>query len=303
VKVLIIGFGSIGRRHFEILSAFKDVETVDLVTKQNIEGTQCFKSLIDVPSLDSYAYFVIASETVKHHEQLFYLSSNVRDKLILVEKPLYEAAHGDVSATNKIYTAYNLRFHPVLVKLKEMLADEEVYYANIICGQYLPSWRPDTDYKQSYSANLEQGGGVLRDLSHELDYMCWLFGAVERFSTISVRRSDLKIKSDDIFTGIGVTSGKTIVNVTMDYLSKTPIRRLIIHTENNTIEADVINNKIVLSEKEGESRVIEVGLQDRNYTYTRMHESILSGEDTFVCSFEEGLGVVGLIDQATYEEL
>jgi len=303
MKILLIGYGSIGQRHVEILKTFSTITSIDIVSKQNISHLLCYSKLENVVNLNQYDYFIIASETVKHFEQLKYICSNVENKKILVEKPLYNKVYEHIETTNKIFTAYNLRFHPVLTKLTELLKDEDIYYANIICGQYLPTWRPEQDYRDSYSADIKKGGGVLRDLSHELDYITWLFGDIKKLDAINTKISDLEINSDDIFTAIGVTNRNIIINVSMDYISKTPMRRLIIHTKTHTIEADMIKNSIVLGGKDTNSETIEGKSIDRNYTYTKMHEAILNGSDKNVCSFDEGAKIVEMIETIEYKEL
>jgi len=303
LKILIIGFGSIGKRHFEILNNFKNITSIDIVTKQHIENIPSYQNLEAVKHLDNYDYFIIASETAKHFEQLKYICSKVEHKKILVEKPLYDKVYEAIETTNKIFTAYNLRFHPVLTKLAELLKDEDVYYANIICGQYLPTWRPEQDYRKSYSADINQGGGVLRDLSHELDYMTWLLGDIKKLDAINTKISDLEINSDDIFTGIGVSQQNIVINVSMDYISKTPMRRLIIHTKKHTIEADMIKNTIVIGKKDTHSETIVCQDVDRNYTYSKMHEAIINSTYDNVCSFDEGLKIVNMIEKIEYKEL
>ena len=303
MKVLIIGYGSIGKRHFEILKELKGVSSIDLVTKQNIPDITCIKNISDVINITVYDYFIISSETVKHYEQLKYICKKVNNKKILVEKPLYNHVNKDIKTNNKIITAYNLRFHPILKKLKQILKNEQIYYANVICGQYLPTWRPNTDYRQSYSADIKQGGGVLRDLSHELDYIDWLFGSIGKIDSISTKISELEINSDDIFTAIAITENKTIINLTIDYISKNPIRRLIVHTSGNTIEADMINSTLVIYYKNGNKENIEVEQKDRNYTYAEMHKSIIKNDLDEMCSFEEGKKIVDIIENIKYEEL
>ncbi len=304
MKVLIIGYGSIGKRHFEILKGFDAVSSIDVVSRQELANQATYKNLADIENLEIYDYFIISSVTVKHYEQLTYICSKVNFKNILVEKPLYDRAHERFETNNKIFTAYNLRFHHILQKLKELLSTQKVYYANVICGQYLPSWRPEQDYKKSYSAHANQGGGVLRDLSHELDYSTWLFGDVIKMESISVKVSDLEIDSDDIFTAIMVTDKKTILNVTMDYLSKTPIRRLIIHTKERSVEADLINNRLLSYDvNANQSVLLDSPIVDKNHTYVNMHKAILSGDAKDVCGFEEGLKIVKLIDMIKREEL
>jgi len=303
VKVLLIGFGSIGKRHYEILDSFERVESVDIVTKQSLANKSTFRALTDVHDLNIYDYFIIASETAKHYQQLKYICSRVENKEIVVEKPLYDKSYEGFSYNNEVFTAYNLRFHPVLQKLKSLIENEQVYYVNAICGQYLPSWRPEQDYRKSYSADINKGGGVLRDLSHELDYLVWLFGDIQKIDSISTKVSDLDINSDDVFTAIAVTENKSILNITTDYISKVPMRRLIIHAKNYTIEADIIGNSITITDKEANAEIITTEVIDRNYTYTKMHESILNNKYTTVCNFEQGKKVVDIIDNIDFKEL
>mgnify|MGYP000305888549 CR=1 FL=1 len=305
MKILIIGFGSIGKRHFEILNALVVVSSVNIVSKQNIQikDTVVYATLSDVTKITDYDYFVIASETSKHYQQLKYISEKVSGKKIIVEKPLFDKEYETIECDNKVFTAYNLRFHPVIEQLKQFLENEKVYYVNAICGQYLPLWRPEQDYRQSYSADINQGGGVLRDLSHELDYLTWLFGEFKSIEAINTKVSDLDISSDDIFTAIAVTKSKVIINVTVDYISKTPIRRLIIHTLENTLEVDVINNSIVIYDKKSNKKVIDVNKEDRNYSYTKMHKSIINNHFNTACSFDEGKNIVNIIDSISFKEL
>lgn len=303
MKALIVGFGSIGKRHFEILSALPYIDSVHVVTKQNLEDIVSFREMTDIEDIENYDYFVIASETSKHYEQLKYICSYVDDKKILVEKPLYDKKYEEIKSNNKIFAAYNLRFHPVLQKLETLVRDEQVYYANIICGQYLPTWRPEQNYRESYSADLSRGGGVLRDLSHELDYIGWIFGDFEKIDYINAKVSDLEINSDDIFTAIAITKNKSIINVTMDYISKTPMRQIVVHTKEYTIIADMIKNSIMIVDKEKKEETIEFQKLDRNYTYTQMHESILNENYGDVCDFGAGRKTVDLIDSIEQKEL
>ena len=155
MKVLIIGFGSIGKRHYEVLSKLSKVQSIDLVTKQDIQEKVCYKNLEVVDNINQYDYFVISSETNKHFEQLKFLKENVKNKLIFCEKPLFESKKDFEIKNNKIFVGYVLRFHPLLEKLKEFVKNENIILVNAQCGQYLPSWRPNTDYKNCYSAKKE----------------------------------------------------------------------------------------------------------------------------------------------------
>ena len=303
MKVLLIGYGSIGKRHFEILNSLAHITSIDIVTKQEVKNTKVFSKLSKVKYINSYDYFIIASQTSKHYEQLKTICAQVKNKKILVEKPLFDRCNKIFECHNVLFTAYNLRFHPVLEKLKALLKDEHVYYVNIICGQYLPTWRPEQDYRKSYSADINQGGGVLRDLSHELDYITWLFGDIKKIDSINTKISDLEINSDDIFTAIAVTENKSIINLTIDYISKISMRRMVVHTKEHTIEADFVNHSIIIYDKKYHIKTLNIEQKDRNYTYLKMHQSILSDNYEKVCNFTEGMKIVELIEKIEFKEL
>lgn len=117
MRILVIGYGSIGQRHKRILESLD--AKVDIVTKQKLSDKTTFKSLKSVKNLKKYDYFIIASETTKHFQQLKYLDSKVKNKKIFCEKPLFETDKKLDIKNNKVYVGYVLRFHPLLQKLKK----------------------------------------------------------------------------------------------------------------------------------------------------------------------------------------
>lgn len=301
MNILIIGFGSIGRRHFDILKSLK-INKVSVVSKQKLLNIESYKSIDDV-SLEDYDYFIVANETYLHYETLKTICSKVDKKNILVEKPLFNKREKSIDIkSNNIFVAYNLRFHPLVLKIKELIEDEVVYYANIFVGQYLPTWRTNIDYRECYSSDIDKGGGVLRDLSHELDYSSFLFGNIEKINSINTQISNLEISSDDIYTALAITQNKTILNISMDYISKIPMRRIVVHTENKTIEADFIKATLKVKDMNDEKQIVYSDI-DANYTYTNMHKSILDSNKGFLCSYEEGLKVVEVIAQTRFKDI
>lgn len=294
MKVLIIGFGSIGKRHYEVLSQISQVQSIDLVTKQNIENKICHKSLEVVPNINQYDYFVIASETNKHFEQLKFLEENVKNKLIFCEKPLFQSKKDLEIKNNQVFVGYVLRFHPLLEKLKEMLEAENIIVVNAKCGQYLPFWRPNTDYRNCYSAKKEEGGGVLLDLSHEIDYVQWLCGQLKEIKSYKVKISDLEIDSDDLTMFIGKTHRDIFVNVSIDYISKQIHRRILVETFEHTYELDFISAKLTKKNKIGLEEMYSFSNLDRNYMFEKMHLDIFK-EQKKICTFKEALEVMETI--------
>ena len=300
MRVLIIGFGSIGQRHYHILSDLVGQENITVISKQDLPHINAYSTLKDTPNLNNYDYIVIASETHLHYEQLTHLCSHTKDKIILVEKPLFDKVHEKLDCKNTVLTAYNMRFHPVIQKLKALIADKPVYATHIYCGSYLPRWRPEQDYRKGYSADQTRGGGVLRDLSHELDYITHLFGRLTTINTINSKISDLEITSDDFFTMVGITNQKTIVNLSLDYISKLHRRKILIHTQESSIEANLINNTIEVQNKNGDTELFSFPEADRDYTYIKMHESIIKNDFSQFCTFEEGLNTTNFIDSVPF---
>lgn len=294
MKVLIIGFGSIGKRHYEVLSKLSEVQSIDLVTKQNIENKICYKKLEVVNNINRYDYFVIASETNKHFEQLKFLEQNVKNKLFFCEKPLFESKKYLEIKNNKLFIGYVLRFHPLLEKLKEFVKNEKILLVNAKCSQYLPSWRLNIDYKNCYSAKKDEGGGVLLDLSHEIDYVQWLCGQINEIKSYQVKISDLEIDSDDLTMLIGKTYRNILVNISIDYISKITYRKLFVETFKYTYELDFISNKLIKKDKNGVEETYSFSNLERNYMFEKMHLDIFNQQKN-VCTFKEALEVMDTI--------
>tara|TARA_R110002126_G_C10488035_1_gene502897 strand:+ start:9679 stop:10587 length:909 start_codon:yes stop_codon:yes gene_type:complete len=294
MKALIIGYGSIGQRHHEVLSLLNIFNEINVVTKRQINNVKSYSSLYSVDNLDTYDYFVISSETNKHFEQLSFLENNLFNKLIFCEKPLFETRKTLQIERNKVFVGYVLRFHPLLLKLKSLVRNETIIYANVSCGQYLPSWRPDSDYRNCYSAYKEQGGGVLLDLSHEIDYVQWLCGSISELKSYQVHQSDLEIDSDDLAVIIGKTTESTMINLSIDYISKITHRSIRIETLKKTITVDLIDNLLTEKCKNGYYEELSLTEIERNHTYESMHRDIL-GFQEYACSFEEGQKVMETI--------
>lgn len=295
MNTLIIGYGSIGKRHYEVLKSLTTINTIGIVTSQSIPDVTTYTSLENVNDLDFYDYFIIASETYKHYEQLHYLDTHTKNKIILCEKPLFSTYTPNTSfMSNQIYIGYVLRFHPIIQKIHTLLKNDNALYTQIRCGSYLPFWRPGTDYRQSYSASKSSGGGVLLDLSHELDYMQWLFGVPTQLTAVQTKISDLEINSDDLVVASGTTDKGVVFNLSLDYISKVPFREIIIHTFSKTIYADLINNILRIGDKEGNVEPITIESYERNDLFIKMHLSALTNHE-YLCTLNEGLNVMKTI--------
>lgn len=294
MKVLLIGYGSIGKRHYEVLSQMGCIAQIDVVTSQSLSNITTYPTLDAVKDLEHYGYFVIASETFKHFDQIAYLERNTKNAIILCEKPLFDTSKTINVRQNSVYIGYVLRFHPILQKIESILKQEKPFAVQVRCGSYLPFWRPGTDYRKSYSAFKDQGGGVLLDLSHEIDYIQWLFGTIITIDSYQSKISDLEISSDDYVSAIGTTENGTIIDFSLDYISKIPIREILFHTPNITVRADLISNRLEIGTKNGDIETVPTEAPERNDLFRKMHLSAL-GNREYLSTLEEGLSVMKTI--------
>lgn len=291
MRTLIISMGSIGRRHYEVLNqmGFK----ADAVSSQNLENIKIYKDLNQV-DLNSYDYFIIASATHLHYGHLSYIDSKVRGKIIFCEKPLFDKFQ-NFSPNNQILIGYNLRFHPLILKLKDMLKNQNILSIEARCGQYLPTWRK-MDYTKSYSADKERGGGVLLDLSHEIDYIRFLCGfKLELIKGVQDKISNLNITSDDISMILARSNG-ALINISLNYLSKMPNRQIFVETNDNSYHLDLIANELKITNKDRLTTLINEPNLDRNALFMAMHADAL-GLQKYICKLSEALDTMRLIDQ------
>lgn len=298
MKVLLIGFGSIGRRHYDVLKAFSTISEIHVVTKQTLTEMTTFTCLDDVSNLEQYDYFLIASETSKHFEQLNWLNERVANKKIFCEKPLFEKNQRFKNSRNDIFVGYVLRFHPLLQQLKSLIEVEgqTILSLNVSCGSYLPDWRTNIDYRESYSAKKSQGGGVLLDLSHELDYTNWITGGLTDIKSFQTKVSNLEIDSDDFVAMIATTKERGGVNLSIDYFSKLSHRKLLLNTNEFTLELDLIKNTMTQTFLSGEVESYETLSLERNYLFEQMHNDILfNSPPKFACDLKSGLEVMAII--------
>jgi predicted dehydrogenase len=291
-RSLIIGYGSIGQRHGRLLKSLG--HDVAVVSRRPIPYEPSFPEVLSALQEFEPDYVVIANHTSEHFRVLETLVQAEYKGTVLVEKPLSDSYRKPPSHNfSGIAVGYNLRFHPLLMQLKRLIQEESrIVSASIYCGSFLPDWRPGTDYRNSYSAKRIEGGGVLRDLSHELDYTFWLFGAWKRLTAIGGNLSSLEIDSDDAFVMLMETRHCPLVTVQINYLDRPAHRGITVNTNNKTIRVDLINNTISIN---GNSHSVE---SNRDDTYRDQHQALLKGDFSALCTLAQAEDVLLTISAA-----
>lgn len=250
MKVVIFGLGSIGKKH---ISAIKKIdEHIDVFAYRHSKNADIISGVNNIYSLDeikiiSPQFIIISNPTYAHYETIRTLITfNIP---LFIEKPLFSELDSGVlveSLINKniiTYVACNLRFLDALKYAHEYIADKRINEVNIYCGSYLPDWRPDRDYKTTYSAKKNEGGGVHIDLIHELDYAYWLFGKPITVHKVFTNKSTLGISAFD-YANYTLEYKNFNISVVLNYYRRDPKRTLEIVMENETITVDILANKV-----------------------------------------------------------
>jgi len=289
LTALVVGFGSIGMRHHRVLTDLGC--SVSVVSAREVPVTPRYGRVEEAIAAGRPGYVVVANATSEHAATVSTLADAGFSGVLLVEKPVVARTEERLPPlSGPAYVGYNLRFHPLVSRLRDELEGERVLSVHAYVGQYLPDWRPGSDYRQSYSSSRARGGGVLRDLSHELDYLTWLFGGWSAVVASGGRVSTLEIDSDDTFGVLLETPRCPVLSLQLNYLDRVARRRVIVNTTGPSWEVDLIRGTLA---RNGEVEHVEVG---RDHTYIAMHHAILRAGGADACTLDEGLRTVALVE-------
>jgi predicted dehydrogenase len=264
---------------------------VGVVSRRGADTTSAYASIAEGLEGCAPGYVVLARETGQHGDDLRELVRQGFRGKVLVEKPLTaDPEPFPADAFESAAVGYNLRFHPLLDRLRQHLTGHRVLSVAAYAGQHLAGWRPGTDHRTSYSADVDAGGGVLRDLSHEVDYLLWLFGSWSRVAALGGNSGSLGIDSDDRWAVLLGLRDCPVVSFQVNYLDRVGQRHLTVITEQHTIVVDLVGGAITV---DGETEHV---VTDRDATYRLQHEAMLFGvRADDLCRLPQGQEVVRLI--------
>lgn len=288
-RALVIGQGSIGQRHARLLTELGS--DVAVVSGQSGLAYPTYGSVGEGLKDWLPGYVVVANATVDHMPTIQSLAAMGYRGRLLVEKPLTAKAEpfpADLSPLSRV--GFNLRFHPVLQGLKSRLVGHRALQLSIHCGQHLADWRPGRDFRSSYSAHAGQGGGVLRDLSHDLDYLLWLAGPWRRVSAVGGNLGVLGIDADEAWSIlIELANGATAV-VTLNYIDRPARRQIHVTTGQGAVTADLVKGRL---EGLGDAQDVR---PERDATYLAMHRAMFQPTDNpDLCDVEQAQAVDRLV--------
>ena len=268
MRIIFFGLGSIATRHARILQTNFSHELFAFRSKkggkENELGIKEVYGWDEVEKLKPEVAF-ITNPTSMHIETA--LKCAKLGMHLFIEKPLSHSMEGIAELTElcrekklTCYTAYCMRFHPVVKELKEYLCDRKILHVRAAVSSYLPNWRPGTDHRKRYSALAAQGGGVILDLSHEFDYIEYLFGAVENMQGWYGRISDVTVDAEDA-ADVVMTAGGVPINLHMNFMSRFEERKVIVDFEGGYAIGDIRNNRVEVMENDRK--------EEKTFTTTR----------------------------------
>ncbi|MDE2010540.1 MAG: Gfo/Idh/MocA family oxidoreductase [Candidatus Omnitrophica bacterium] len=247
MKIIFFGLGSIGSRHARLLRRyFPQHDLYALRSRRGdkdntVQGVTELKGWEQVDEVRPQAAF-ITNPTALHIPTAIECAK--RKMALFIEKPISDSLGGLEELLRVVenydlvtYVAYVLRFHPVIVKLKELLAQYPPRVMHVQAASFLPTWRPGRDHREIYSARQELGGGVLLDLSHEVDYVQYLLGPVRKVKACVERRGKVTVDTDDS-ADLLIEAAQGFANVHLSYLSHWPQRRIVVYSDAATLVGD-----------------------------------------------------------------
>lgn len=289
-RFAVIGFGSAGARALEVLRELRSDAEFLVVSRHAApqEDAQVTSSVDDVLAFAPDA-LIVAGPSTTRTDVLTRLAG--LDVPVFIEKPLAHTL-GDAlyvldllePVAEQSQLGYNLRFSESLVAFRDLVRGGRfgrVVRFTAETAQYLPDWRPEKDYRESVSGQAELGGGVLLELSHELDYLRWIFGEWHWVSAWTGRTSSLEIDVEDtalVTIGIeGDTAAAQLMGqLSLDFVRRDKTRVVSAVCEGGTIRWDGVAGTVeafLPSESGWETLMTDSGSQS---TYRAQWASFLS---------------------------
>lgn len=255
MKVLMVGLGSIARKHIASLRTIDP--SVEIVAWRSSRGGASIEGVQDVYELprDSFDFAIICNPTFCHASAIHaLLELNIP---LYIEKPLFaDLEHQDLLEKIRrrgilTHVACDMRYIDTVRYIHDHVQELRVNEVNVYCGSYLPFWRPGTDWRNGYSARPELGGGAHLDLIHELDYLYWIFGKPQRTHKLLRSVSSLEMEAVDYANYIWEYPSFT-ASVVLNYYRKDFRRALEIVADGATWKADFAAGTVT----DGDGRVL-----------------------------------------------
>lgn len=260
MKFLVIGCGSIGERHIKNLNSLRAGKI--LAYDINLERLHLMKKKYNVNifsnvenAFDEKPDAVLICTPPNLHTSMA-IKSVDHDAHIFIEKPIsnnFKRIDDFLAKAKKkkliVLVGYNLRFHPGIKLMRKMIVEGSIGRILSVrseAGQFLPDWKPAQDYRQSYTAKNEMGGGIILDGSHEIDYIYWILGEIKKVFCFADKVSNLDVNVEDIAEIFLKSKSNVIAQIHLDFIQQCYSRNCKIIGEKGSIIWEYQNNFVKL---------------------------------------------------------
>ena len=321
-RVLIVSLGSIGQRHLQVIRTAMPQAKIMVLRHSAVSENAALADFTTSSFGDVQGFqpqlAVLANPASLHAEMAKPLLA--MGCHLLIEKPVAtnpkdgQAIRTAAQAKGcRVQVGYNLRYLPSLQFFRERIHQGcigRVLSVRCEVGQSLESWRAGVDYRQGVSAQRSLGGGVLLELSHELDYLAWTFGRIDWVSAWFGRQSDLEIDVEDTaHLVLGLTGSEAVppvASVTLDFIRHDTVRRCIAIGNEGSLAWDAVKGKVeVFFNGSSEWQVLHRSNPERDFTYTAQWHGFMSAvehsngsADPVAADIEQALHVLDVVEAA-----
>ncbi len=279
MKALVVGYGSIGKRHVQNLLSIPNMKIIVCTKRKDVDLPQNCLVLESLSEciIHKPDFAIISNVSNIHVSTAIKLAKSEID--LFIEKPLSDTMNGidellSIVKKKNLITLMgcNLRFHKCIKKIKEILITNQigrVISVSVESGSYLPDWHTYEDYKQSYASRKDMGGGVVLTSIHEIDYLYWFFKNVKEVVSMTGKYSDLEIEVEDFSAIILRFNNNIIAEIHLDYFQRPNYRSCKIIGSNGTIRWDSEKNVVKVYSINDKKWIKEMELKnfDRNDMY------------------------------------
>lgn len=309
MKLLIIGLGSIGRRHLSVLQSMGTTELAALRTRK---GTLSKESdILEFDNLeDALAYkphgVIVCNPTSLHVSSVEpFLRAGAK---VLIEKPIahtQEEANKLAPYAEQIRVAYCMRFLPVSEYFRTEIEASSIYKISFKRSFYLPKWHPYADYRKEYTAVKALGGGVIRTLSHEIDLGIHWLGTPVSSTGVVDKLSNLELDVDDFaFLSMKMQHGAR-VNLEMDYFSPYNVNLGELFTDKGKYEWTASSLHFTAYDEIEPKQVLKFNDVFNEIYHSQMRDFVgfIETGKSLNCTFQEALSVNQVIEDVEQQGL
>jgi predicted dehydrogenase len=313
MRGLLVGYGSIGRRH---LTNLRELGVQDWALVHTGRGTlavdlppgsRVYSDLHEALRQETPTFAVIANPTSAHAASATAcLDAGCH---VLLEKPVSHSIEGldrladaEQTSSGEVLVGFQFRFHPALQEVRELLRRLAVgrpLHTEVVWGEFLPSWHPWEDWRNGYAAVRELGGGVHHTICHPFDYLRWWFGDAQVVRAALTIHGPLELDVAEAADVLLRFASDVTAHVRLDYWSRPQTHRVEITCSDGTIAWNFMTGQLRVWSTASDEWMTKAlpSVESRNELFVdevRHFLDIVNGHARPICGLDDGIAVAQL---------